>query len=892
MKDSKNRYNKKRNPSYSSDSEANERITKSWIKSIISYIVTLIVGLTAFFFLFPELISKIFPSFSLASSSFITKLRDALSTPLLRVILSIGLIILLILVLWNYSPYVITSNKEVFCQRKVFFPFFCKVSSILLVSQVESDNTNRQYYAFKIHESFSQSLAFNISHIQMAISNFESIVSIYFILTLKGFVRKNLVKRIQKNLLFLSNSLNTYYDSSSEILTFEQTRLLFQNLKEMKIKNQLDISSTEEIDLDVPELLYKTISNENLSNITLLLDVKREKKKSTNFFLQLHSLSNDKQTLEYFTSATGFTKKHRISRVKKRLTILSEKLKNYLHLPFDYQGSVFVLQPRRKKTSQHQQSVLLGYEYKGILTDEIFIDVGELLYNVEIYGMIGRGKTRLVSSMIDQLISFETPCLIFDIKGEYAATFVDDPNVEIYTIGEPHPLCINLFDTKDEDDVRSTLLIIEEMMVTSNQEFSASMKNLFETALFLTHTAVERTLETYVEKLITLAKETRHIASIQHTLDAVLNRLNFIFNPISFEILGVKENNLDFELLEKGKSIILDLSQFQKRAARPSDIYLVCNLILKMFYRYVNSKNNADQGLQYVVVLEEAVNIIPQFYNTPSSATLITAENNFLLGRSLGIGHITVSQLWTSVSNIVHGNSSTKIVFRSGQGVEKIADALNLQEEQHKRIQQLPIRNCFVWIDGQDQAIEMTTADFTLNPLNYTLYIQILKRKYPSFVYPKLYNSFIDMRTTLYANLSKQTNQNKKRKSNINKKSQNKEIKGKSPTAEKTSTKPSTEVFSKEKQEEKDDICDTFCSSNRNKEACISSKKNAQLISSIILKRYSSFEIEQAILGNSHTTIEDLLNKVILEKKLENTEQVLFCSQRELTNHLMSKDLS
>lgn len=36
----------------------------------------------------------------------------------------------------------------------------------------------------------------------------------------------------------------------------------------------------------------------------------------------------------------------------------------------------------------------------------------------------------------------------------------------------------------------------------------------------------------------------------------------------------------------------------------------------------------------------------------------------------------------------------------------------------------------------------------------------------------------------------------------------------------------------------------------------------------------------------------ELLKEVILEKKLENSDQVLFCAQRELTNHLMNKDLS
>ena len=84
----------------------------------------------------------------------------------------------------------------------------------------------------------------------------------------------------------------------------------------------------------------------------------------------------------------------------------------------------------------------------------------------------------------------------------------------------------------------------------------------------------------------------------------------------------------------------------------------------------------------------------------------------------------------------------------------------------------------------------------------------------------------------------------------------------------------------------------TFCSLNKNKQECIICKKNAHLISSILIKRYSKFELEQAILETSHTTIEELLKEVISEKNIDYNDKVLFCAQREVTNQLMNKDLS
>ena len=902
MKRSKYRDNKKGNSSCSTSPQSSKQREKSVILKVLLFIIVLIVGATSFIFLFPE-IARWYPALSFLTdmrffssiSTFFTYLWEMISTSLQSVFLSIGgtiifLLVITFLIFCIFSPYVKTKNQKVFCQRKMCFPFY-RVTRILLVNSIGNDIVNKKHFAYKVHENFSQTMALNIDHVQMVISKYESTLSIYFLVSMKGFSRKKLRSKIRQEMLFLSNLLTTYYESSSEILTVEQTKLLFQVLKEMRIKVPLDISSLEETDIDMMELVYKTISNQNFPNITLLLRVKKKEKESTTFLLQFYSFSDDVQTLKYFRHATSFPKKKNVFRLKRPQTVFLDKLSKYFHLPLDYQGTAFVLKPREKTTIQREHSILLGYGRTGLTTDEVLIGIEELLYNIEIYGMIGRGKTRLVCGILDQLIRYQIPCLIFDVKGEYAATFVDEPNVEIYTIGQPHPLCINLFDTKDEDDVRSTLLIIEEMMVTSSQEFSPSMKNLFENALFLTHKADERTLETFVENLIALAKQTSHISSIQHTLDAVLNRLNYIFNPINFEILGVKETTLDFDLLDQGKSLIFDLSQFQRRAARPSDIFLICNLILKLFYRFASTGEFTNK-LRYIVVLEEAINVIPNFYRTESSASLITAENNFLLGRSLGIGHLTISQMWDSVSNIVHANSSTKIVFRSNQAIKKIANAFNLPDDRFKLVQQLPIRHCLVWIDGQDQALEMTTLDFSRNPLNYSQCLQVLESKYPSFTCPLLYTSFIDMRTSLYEKLGKANRPSRKEgkskkneKENRSKQTSKKRV---SPLITvKSSVEQSMSSVLGEHTNTQDDVCNTFCSSNMNKQKCLDYRKNAQLVCSNLMKRYTKYEIEQAILEKSHITIEELLKQVLLERKLVYNDYALFCAKRELVNHLM-----
>lgn len=902
MKRSKYQYDKKGRTSRKSVSKSlnNSRSVK---RTLLSFVAFVFVVLTSFFLIFPELVTLLFPDLSSSSimyflyliSAFFSNLWVAIRNSTIIVLLgAFLLIIVLLIILYRLSPYVIIKNIEAFCQRKLFFPSY-KITSILLVNSVNRDRPSSRHFLSKTDTDFCQTLILNIEHVEILIFKHDSTIGIYFILSRKGFFKKKLVKTIQKEQLFLSNLLSTYYESSNEVLTKEQTSILFQIVKKMKIKFPLDISSLNEIETDMMELIYKTIENAPYPNLALLLKVKKKEKESTKLLLQTSSFSDDIQALNYLQDATGLQKKRKVFKFNKEQIVSLDDLPKYLHLPLNYVGTTFALYSKDKITKRYVQSIVLGHNQTGASTDEVLIGVEELLYNIEIYGMIGRGKTRLVCSIIDQLISYDVPCLIFDVKGEYAATFVDEPNVEIYTIGEPHPLCINLFDTKDENDVRSTLLIIEEMMVTSNQEFSPSMKNLFETALFLTHKADERTLETFVENLLTLTKKTHHTPSLQLTLDAVLNRLNYIFNPVNFEIIGVKETTLDFDLLEQGKSIILDLSQFQRKAARPSDIFLICNLILKILYRYASNREFTNK-LRYIVVLEEAINVIPNIYRTESSASLITAENNFLLGRSMGIGHLTISQMWDSVSRIVHANSSTKIVFRSGQAVDKIAMALDLQDDRSKRIQQLPIRNCFVWLDGQEQTIEMKTIDFSREPHKYSSYLQLLESKYPNSTYTNLYDSFIDMRTSLYEKLSR-TNQ--RSKSGIKSERNKKEINSKQNSNLKSNplridNKPIEQLTNRaleRKKNERDDVCNTFCSSSMNKEECLNTKRVAQLVCSILVKEYSSYEIEQAILGTFNITIEELLKQILAEKKLECNDRVLHCAKRELANHMMKKSM-
>ena len=380
---------------------------------------------------------------------------------------------------------------------------------------------------------------------------------------------------------------------------------------------------------------------------------------------------------------------------------------------------------------------------------------------------------------------------------------------------------------------------------------------------------------------------------------AVLNRLNFIFNPINFEILGSSQTTLDFSALEEGKSIILDLSQFQRRAARPSDIFLICNLILKMLYRHAAAKEMTSQ-LRYVTVLEEAINIIPNFYHSESSASLITAENNFLLGRSLGIGHVTISQLWDSVSNIVHGNSATKIVFRSSEKADLIGKTLNLSEEDVSRMQRLPTQHCYVFFDGAESAIQMKTLDVVGDLMSYSEYRTKLLKRYGRSVFPLLYSSFIDMRTSLYQR-SGQLSYSKPSKGkttkylidNQNKLDnfvfQNNQLDTAQNQLEDPLEKETLDMIASTDAIPENLICERLCPDKNNNRECLKYNMGAKIVKTSILRQKSLKETVSLL--NEEDNLFSLILEITKKRNLEFNDFLVFCTVKSIILDFASDNL-
>ena len=161
--------------------------------------------------------------------------------------------------------------------------------------------------------------------------------------------------------------MDSYYSRTSDVLTAEQTKLFLEILKNMRFKSSLAIHLE---DISLMDLIYSTLSKETFTdNFYISLVAKRKRKGSDTYLFQFDSYSDNKQALEYFRNATGFSKN---SSLRKKQLVEVETMSKYIFIPLNYQGT-FPLHSRSLTSSQEDSlPILLGYESRsGLTLDEI-----------------------------------------------------------------------------------------------------------------------------------------------------------------------------------------------------------------------------------------------------------------------------------------------------------------------------------------------------------------------------------------------------------------------------------------------------------------------------------------------------------------------------------------
>jgi hypothetical protein len=568
----------------------------------------------------------------------------------------------------------------------------------------------------------------------------------------KAHVQQYIIQFSVSRLIFFSSSLDSYLNKEksafiSRIRSFEmnlslkpvnptalRNRLSEKQLKIAKIKQNI----TEDVLVNASFLKNMEIyDNYILISLSISNCVEDQYKGSLTLYSDCANTLNELQYMLFPSLSNKLVnsnnkkqsikkslEKELLNSVKSNITLSNKLLATFLvfsSLSFYQQIPAF--SSNKASIIQNSNNLILGSILQNdVETSEISLPINDLKHNIEVVGMIGRGKTSFVINILNQLICKSIGTLVLDVKGEYASQFSNFPSVDVLSLTGPSKLSLNLFELKDETDAHSVLNLLSEIFRIVGTELTPAMYNLLEDGLNDMVSCSNPTYEEFVKKLNFHAHKysMKGISYITQTLDGVINRFKNLLSPGIRSVITSNEKPLDLSSLDRGRTVIVDLSHLQRAGSRVSDLFLLTNLITQKLYNQASKYGNTPD-LRYVVILEEAMYSIPKISRN-NNVSLSFCENLFILGRSLGVGTISIYQLWSTISPVVHANSSTKVIFRSAEDVERISLAISLSFAQKNYLRQIPIRQ-FLFVSANNEpllarSLEVKIKHSSHSPLN------------------------------------------------------------------------------------------------------------------------------------------------------------------------------
>ncbi len=336
--------------------------------------------------------------------------------------------------------------------------------------------------------------------------------------------------------------------------------------------------------------------------------------------------------------------------------------------------------------------VFIGWSvYRGRKLGEVGLKLDWFREHVAILGATGTGKTTLVKQIMAQISTMtKIPWWIFDVKGsEYLElTRIQGNDVIVIRPGEDPNFTIDFLDTErgyDEQSIDSTFTILNELLRErgGSSELSPAMERLLLQSLRAMAQSPGDGSVTRLKEIISESKTDKHVSQL--TKDALLNRLEILTrNPLGAILRGGPHAVKISQYMDK--RVIFDL-RYVARTGGMESARILYNLIAKRIFDSAMQRG-ITPGLQHVVVLEEASNLVPESYTRENAADITTGESMVMLQRATGQGVIVVSTRPNISSNIL-ANTGTKIVFRLPYDSSVGARFLSLSEEQERYLRSM-----------------------------------------------------------------------------------------------------------------------------------------------------------------------------------------------------------
>jgi len=356
--------------------------------------------------------------------------------------------------------------------------------------------------------------------------------------------------------------------------------------------------------------------------------------------------------------------------------------------------------------------------YGGHLLNKAGLKKEWLREHVAILGATGTGKTSLVKRLMAELsMKTNVPWWIFDVKGSEYSDLVDVGTQEVVVLrpGLDPSFVIDLLDPEADTRERqayATFVILRELLreMGTSTELSPAMEKLLRDAILDVAKRPNHgnSVHALIEGINGLVNNDR---TGLMTRDALLNRLEILSREPLGSILGSGSESMKMSSL-LAKRVVFDL-RYVARVGGMDAARLLYNLVAKRIFDSA-MRRGITAGLNHVVVLEEANNLVPESYTRQSAADVTTGESMVLLQRATGQGVIVVSTRPNISSNIL-ANTGTKITFRLPYDSSIGARFMSLNEAQERYLRMLKVGRALI-VTPETDTFELATAPFTVIP--------------------------------------------------------------------------------------------------------------------------------------------------------------------------------
>jgi hypothetical protein len=352
--------------------------------------------------------------------------------------------------------------------------------------------------------------------------------------------------------------------------------------------------------------------------------------------------------------------------------------------------------------------------FNAMKNDRVFypvgIDLSHLTTHMVVVGQTGKGKTRFVGNLLQQVQKYPgVGITILDWKGEYRSLVNT-----VYAVGtEDCPLRINLFETHGiknvEEYVQDLVGLLRELMGANvESSLSTQMERILRESLVEYLRRGSGNYEGYEAFLHSWIRDhEEQFSQPESSIAGLLNRFGGLFRGRLGRIFNTQATTRDLSALLRDR-VCFDLSKLA--AYSKEDARLFLNTLLMVLRTYLFQE--ASDRLRYLVIAEEAQYLIPEVFAKRSTAEASPAEDIALFQRAYGVGLVAVSTRPNLISRNILANSGCKILFQCPLDSDLLGDMVNLSPEQRQYLSQMPDRVVLAQLPWFEHPFKAQTREF------------------------------------------------------------------------------------------------------------------------------------------------------------------------------------